>query len=129
TYLVISTRDGYPYADYVGAVDVLGLDVYVCLELEPTSCRFDKIDRAIAEADAAAVPRYFAVMQDFADSWYRIPTPAEMQAQFDHWGLGRIEGYMIYHWGLSDVATSTAKQDAYKVLNPRSFCPCRVTCP
>ena len=104
TYLVVSTWDGvegYPYQYFAGKADIMGLDVYPCTY--DHGCRFSKIDEAITEASNDGVTRYWAIIQDFSDSWYRSPTAAELQTQFDYWGESGMEGYFVYHWNVGDV--------------------------
>ncbi len=60
--------------------------------------RLTQLCHAIAEADEDGVPRYWAVLQDFDDGWYRSPTAAELDAQFERWAGSRMEGYFVYHW-------------------------------
>lgn len=100
TYTVISTWDGqdvYPYQKFAGTTDIMGIDVYIC-RYSSTSCSFSMIDTAIAEADKDGVPHYWAVPQGFGDSYYRMPTQAEMKEQFVRWNRSRMEGYLLYHW-------------------------------
>ncbi|HEV2755705.1 MAG TPA: hypothetical protein VG318_07995 [Actinomycetota bacterium] len=100
TYVVIPTWDGreaYPYQYFAGTTDVMGLDVYPCWH-QADECQMEIIDDAIEEADEDGVPRYWAVLQDFDDGWYRSPTAAELDAQFERWAGSRMEGYFVYHW-------------------------------
>lgn len=100
TYTVIATWDGvdaYPYRHWVGATDIMGLDVYPCRYNSPT-CSFGMIDKAVASAAAAGVPRYWAVVQAFGDGYYRMPTGAEIAEQLRRWNASRMEGYFVYHW-------------------------------
>jgi hypothetical protein len=115
TYVVIPTWDGreaYPYQHFAGTTDVMGLDVYPCWHQTP-ECQMEIIDDAIAEADEDGVPRYWAVLQDFDDGWYRSPTAAELDEQFARWAGSRMEGYFVYHWNEGDVE---AKPDHLAVL-------------
>jgi hypothetical protein len=100
TYTVISTWDGvddYPYQKFTGATDIMGLDVYPC-RLSSTTCSYSMIDKAIAHADADGVPRYWAVIPAFGDSYYRMPTTAELHEILRRWSASRMEGYFVYHW-------------------------------
>ena len=123
TYTVVAAwdgREGFPYQHFAGTTDIMGLDVYPCAYSLPT-CKFEDIDRAIAEADADGVARYWAILQDFSDNWYRSPSALELQTQFDHWARSRMEGYFVYSWDVGDIG---AKPDHLAVLatnNARSF--------
>lgn len=115
TYVVIPTWDGreaYPYQYFAGTTDVMGLDVYPCWHQAP-ECQVEIIDDAIEEADEDGVRRYWAVLQDFDDGWYRSPTAAELEAQFERWSHSRMEGYFVYHWNEGDIET---KPDHLAVL-------------
>lgn len=100
TYVVVPTWDGeksFPYEHFAGTTDVMGLDVYPCWHQAP-ECDLGLVDAAIAAADADGVPRYWAVVGDFDDGWYRPPTAAELDAQLRRWARSRMEGYFVYHW-------------------------------
>ena len=100
TYVVIPTWDGrqaFPYEHFAGTTDVMGLDVYPCWH-GVDECDLGLIDAAIAAADEDGVPRYWAVVQDFDDGWYRSPTARELDAQLERWARSRMEGYFVYHW-------------------------------
>ena len=115
TYVVVSSWDGreaFPYEHFTGAADVMGLAVYPCT-VEQERCEMDLIDGAIREADEDGVGRYWAVVQDFGDGWYRPPTAAELGEQLDRWGRSRMEGYFVYHWNEGDIE---AKPDHVAVL-------------
>lgn len=115
TYVVIPTWDGresFPYEHFAGTTDVMGLDVYPCWH-ELDECDLGLIDAAIAEADRDGVPRYWAVVQDFDDGWYRSPTAAELDAQLERWAGSRMEGYFVYHWNEGAVES---KPDHLAVL-------------
>jgi hypothetical protein len=92
-----AARESYPYGHWARSVDILGLDVYPCT-LSSATCDFTQIDAAIAAADAAGVSKYWAVMQDFQDDYYRLPTPVEITAQFDRWNRSRMAGYLVFSW-------------------------------
>ena len=87
---------GNPYTPYVGAVDVIGVERYPCSYAN--GCVMSKIDDAIQLANDAGVPRYWAVVQAFADSYYRMPTADELRDEFRHWGASRMEGYLVFSW-------------------------------
>jgi hypothetical protein len=105
TFTVISSWDEklqeeFPYGHFVGAADILGLDVYPCaLDWE---CDYESIDGAIAEAQRVHLGRYYAVLQAFGDDFYRMPSPAELHEQFNHWRHSRMEGYLVFSWDYGD---------------------------
>ena len=124
TYTVISTWDGedeYPYEKFAGATDIIGLDVYPC-RYNSTSCSYGMIDKAIANADADGIARYWAVLATFGDDYYRMPTASELGEILRRWSLSRMEGYFAYHWnqqGSFMVDWLAAHPDAVSVM--RSF--------
>src|SRR5205823_769382 len=65
-----------PYTPYVGTVDIIGVDRYPCSYV--SGCVFSKIDDTLALLDQAGVPHYWAFIQAFADSYYRMPTADEL---------------------------------------------------
>jgi len=122
TYLVVSTWDGvegYPYQYFAGTTDIMGLDVYPCTR--DYGCRFDKIDDAITQAAKDGVTRYWAVMQGFEDSWYRMPTAAELGTQFKRWSASGMEGYFLYHWNYGGLDQSGEHKDVLKSTNAALF--------
>jgi hypothetical protein len=102
TFTVIASYDSitgeaFPYGHWVGTVDILGIGAYVC-KLGQALCDFQKIDNAIAATDRHGVSRFWAVLQDFQDDYYRIPTPDEIATQFQHWDHSRMSGYFVFSW-------------------------------
>src|SRR2546430_7951463 len=85
-----------PYTPYVGTVDIIGVDRYPCSYVN--GCVFSKIDDTLALLDQAGVPRYWAFIQAFADSYYRMPTADELHEEFRHWRRSRMEGYVVFSW-------------------------------
>lgn len=115
TYVVIPTWDGresFPYESFAGTTDVMGLDVYPCWHQTP-ECDFDLIDDAVAAAERDGVRRYWAVVQDFGDGWYRPPTAAELDEQLRRWAASGMEGYFVYHWNEGSIES---KPDHLAVL-------------
>jgi hypothetical protein len=107
TFTVIASYDpgndeSYPYGHWVGAVDILGLDIYPC-NFVAQACDFADIDGAIAAAASAGIPAYWAVMQDFQDAYYRLPTPQELATEFDRWNASRMAGYFVFSWNYGAV--------------------------
>ena len=52
----------------------------------------------IALLEAAGVPRYWGVLQAFADSYYRYPTRDELREAFARWRSSRMDGYLVFAW-------------------------------
>jgi hypothetical protein len=93
-----------------GAADVIGLDPYTCWQGE--SCHLEWID-AVANAATAAGENYWGVVQGFGDpagggftmctttsgcGKSRLPTPAEIHEQFQHWRASAMTGYLVFAW-------------------------------
>jgi hypothetical protein len=122
TYVVVSTWNGaktYPYEDFAGTTDIMGLDVYPCSR--SYGCRFDNINNAIANADADGVQRYWAILQDFEDTYYRLPTTDELRQQFDLWDASRMEGYFVYHWNYGNLESHPDHLSLLAGQNARDF--------
>jgi hypothetical protein len=78
-----------------GSVDILAFDIYPC---QSGACDLPAIDSAVAQIHAAHVTSWEFIIQDFSSGSWRWPTPAEIQAQYDHWkGQGAI-GYWVFAW-------------------------------
>ncbi|MDQ3958260.1 MAG: hypothetical protein M3273_08075 [Actinomycetota bacterium] len=123
TYLVVAAwdgREGFPYQHYADTTDIMGLDVYPCAHALPT-CKYADIDSAIAEAHKDGVDRFWAIVQDFGDAWYRTPTAAELEGQFDRWATSGMEGYFVYHWEAGDIGSKPAHLAVLAEQNARSF--------
>ena len=93
------------YTPWRGAVDILGFDVYPCANAAP-SCTFGDIDVAIAAIGKAKIDRYWAVLQDFQDCYYRLPSARDLAVQFDHWAKSGMSGYLVFSWNYQPAATS-----------------------
>ncbi len=78
-----------------GSVDILAFDVYPC---ESGPCDYSAIDSAVRQIHAAGVKNWEFILQDFSSSPWRWPTPAEIQAQFDHWKNQGAIGIWVYAW-------------------------------
>jgi len=97
TLVVIKPQSpGNPYVAYVGTADVIGVERYPCSWT--SGCVFSKIDDQIHLAEEAGIPRYWALVQAFGDSYYRMPTVEELHEEFRHWRASRMEGYMVFAW-------------------------------
>jgi Phosphoesterase family len=133
TFTVIQQYEGAiarDYAPWAGAVDILGFDIYPCSKGNP--CDFGAIDVAIASISAAGITNYWAVVQDFQDCFYRLPTPQELRSEFDHWAGSGMTGYFVFSWNYQSsdstcVGTSLdSHPDNLAVLkseNARTFIP------
>jgi len=78
-----------------GSVDILAFDVYPC---RSGPCDFAAIDRAVQQIHAAGLTNWEFIIQDFSSGQWRWPTPAEIQAQFDHWKNQGAIGYWVFAW-------------------------------
>jgi hypothetical protein len=100
TFTVIQASENgvsHDYAPWAGAVDIIGFDVYPCSRSAP-KCSFGLIDDAVRAIRAAGIKRYWAIIQDFKDCYYSLPTPAELTTQFDHWARSDMSGYFVFSW-------------------------------
>ena len=123
TYVVVAAwdgREGFPYQHFAGTTDIMGLDIYPC-SYAADSCKFSDIDVAAAEAAKDGVDRYWAIVQDFADNWYRVPTATELERQFDRWAGTGMEGYFLYHWNEGQVETRPDHLAVLSRQNARTF--------
>ena len=85
-----------PYVPYVGTIDIIGADRYPCSWAK--GCVFTDIDETIGLLETAKVPRYWAIVQAFADSYYRWPTAEELHEEFRQWRASSMEGYIVFSW-------------------------------
>jgi hypothetical protein len=132
TFTVIQAYENgvaHDYKPWAGAADVIGFDVYPCVR-SSSICNFDAIDAAIAAIKGAGIRRYWAIVQDFQDCYYRLPTPSEIQAQFDRWARSDMAGYFVFSWNYrpADASCAGAALDgrtdnigALKAENGRAF--------
>jgi hypothetical protein len=100
TLTVISAFDAgrtFPYAEWKGSTDILAFDVYPCNRTS-AQCDFDRIDAAIGAIRNAGITRYWAVIQAFEDSYYRLPSPIELHEEFQRWRRSSISGYLVFSW-------------------------------
>jgi hypothetical protein len=110
TFTVIQAYENgvaHDYRPWAGAVDIIGFDVYPCVR-SSSMCNFSSIDAAIAAIKAAGIRRYWAILQDFQDCYYRLPTPAEIAAQFDRWARSDMAGYFVFSWNYRPANTACA---------------------
>jgi hypothetical protein len=85
----------HPYADFAGVTDVIGIKVSPCSRSK--GCDYLKIDAAISAADSLGMP-YWGIVQAYADSFYRFPSPAEIHEEFRHWRGSAMSGYLVLGW-------------------------------
>jgi hypothetical protein len=100
TYVTITPDDGteaFPYERFAHTGAILGLVVYPCVTTQ-TTCKWERIDKAIAQADRDGVRRYWVVAQDFGGGTYRQPKASELETQLQRWHASRLSGYFVYHW-------------------------------
>lgn len=96
TMVTLTTWDGveaYPYGYWAGTADIFGLVVYPCYQ---GTCNFDMINTAASEANAAGLGEYWAIIQDFSDSWYDFPTANQVNEQFLRWSRSNMTGYLVF---------------------------------
>lgn len=118
TYLTLATG-GMDWSLFADCADVFGLVTYPVAKNNKGQTRYNeqKIPNVIANAEEAGLERYAAVMQFFGNDFYRLPTPDQLQHQFDQWSESDWTGYMLYHWGLADGDSLTAHQAVITAFN------------
>jgi hypothetical protein len=123
------------YGPWAGTVDVVGFDIYPCSKAQPTTCDFAAIDKAITAIAGAGITNYWAVVQDFQDCYYRLPTAPELRVQFDHWSHSNMSGYFVFSWNYQSAnatcpGTSLDSHPDHlaelKFENSRTFSPPRI---
>jgi hypothetical protein len=105
TYVTITADDGteaFPYERFAGTTTIMGLVIYPCVK-SSTACNWDRISKAISQADADGVGSYWVVMQDFGNTVYRQPTATQLAEQMKCWHSARLSGYFLYHWDLGKL--------------------------
>ena len=134
TFTVIQQYEGTiarNYAPWAGAVDILGFDIYPCNKAQST-CDLAAIDSAIKSISAAGITSYWAVVQDFQDCYYRLPTPQELGSEFDRWAGSGMSGYFVFSWNYqsNDPSCAGTSLDTHpenvatlKIENARVFTP------
>ena len=119
TFVTLSTWDGeqaFSYEHFERSANILGLVVYPCAR-KSVRCKLADIRRAIREANRDGVSRYWAIIQDFSDSYHRRPRAWEVRNQFRTWADSRLGGYFIYHWQLTNIEGSSRKKKLYSRVN------------
>jgi len=100
TFTVIQASEhgiAHDYEPWAAAVDIIGFDVYPCSRASAT-CDFGLIDSAISAIKSAGITMYWAIVQDFQDCYYRLPSAQEIATQFEHWGRSAMSGYFVFSW-------------------------------
>jgi hypothetical protein len=113
TFTLLQAYDVGPvdYAKWIGAVDVLGFDLYPCsfengldFSARPKvrrPCDFSGVvDANIRRIEAAGVRNYLGVLQDFQDCYYELPTAQDLRTQITHWQrlAHHMAGYLVFSW-------------------------------
>jgi hypothetical protein len=113
TFTVIQDWDHGPtdYARWKGAVDILGFDVYPCSfrngdnfsarRKVRKACDFTGVLHTdIDRVNRAGIGGYLAVLQDFQDCYYELPTAADLRTQMEEWQrrARNMAGYLVYSW-------------------------------
>ena len=119
-------QDGNPVQQGIymkGTVDILAFDVYPCRI--GNSCNYAAIDSAVQQIHAAGLTNWEFILQDFSDSSWRWPTPAEIQAQFDHWKGQGASGYWVYAWDYlgATVTSQPGNVAALQSINSQNLNP------
>lgn len=99
TVMVSDSNSGQRSLDqiprWVGAADYVGLNPYPCYRGK--RCNYSWITAIIRAANRARLS-YWGVVQAFADSEWRWPTPAEERHMLSQWARSRQKGYMTFAW-------------------------------
>lgn len=95
------TGAGY-YHSWLGTVDLTGFDIYPC-SFEK-GCQWSELDRHASDIETAgfgdAQHPYLAVVQDFQDDHYRLPSVQELRVQAQHWSQHAVHasGVLVFSW-------------------------------
>lgn len=104
------TGFGQPYRSWAGtgAADIFGFDVYPCTRT-PYRCDFSKIDQDRATIESLGFSPYWAVLQDFQDCYYGLPSNDDLRTQFQHWQQSKMAGYLVFSWNFSSSVPGCAQ--------------------
>jgi hypothetical protein len=109
------------FTKLANTTDVMILSVYPCSH--PRGCVLSKIDAAMNAVRAAKVEHPWASPQSFGDEYYRVPSPAELQAIIDRWQTDGVEGFFTYTWNCCGDPETLANHpelwDTWKKENDR----------
>ena len=114
TFTVIADWDpdlnAVPYSLWAGsgAVDIWGFDVYPC-KRQPHHCDFQNIDQSRSAIERLGFSPYIALLQDFQDCYYGLPTTDELRAQFTHWQGSTMAGYLLFSWNYTSAVPGCAQ--------------------
>jgi hypothetical protein len=107
---------------FANATDVMILSTYPCSHV--SGCVLSKIDDALATARAAGVKRPWGAPQSFGDDYYRVPTPAELQAIIARWKAGGAQGFFTYTWNCcGDPETLANHPELWDTWRQENFRP------
>ena len=115
---IILLNSGNDYAamnQSVTHVDAIGLDPYPCSTAHP-DCPVTHIDDHVNAAEAAGISQSVIVptFQAFADSYYTMPTPSQLQAMLDEWAklVPNPPFDYTYSWGCQSSLTNCLERDS-----------------
>lgn len=107
------------FDDYVidgrPVTDVIRVGIYPCNI--NTGCQPDRITTKVGVARAAGWTRLWGSPQAFGDEYYRIPSPAELQAILDTWHANGIDDLFAYTWDISDPVVLRDHQELWPVFS------------
>jgi hypothetical protein len=98
---------------WVGSADYVGVNAYICWHGQ--ECHYDWIDKIDQKARASKLPLWGVIQAhgDTADSQLmcvvptggglqcgttRVPTPAEIHEEFNHWRATSMLSYLVFSW-------------------------------
>jgi hypothetical protein len=108
-------------AAWKDAADYVGVNAYICWQGQ--DCHYEWIDRIDQEARAVGLPLWGVIQAhgDTADSQQmcivatgggtrcgmtRVPTPAELHEEFEHWRRTSMSSYLVFSWRWPDGTPS-----------------------
>lgn len=131
------TLDGM--TKFKGSADYIGVNAYMCWQGK--ACRFDWIDTIGDHARSIGMTNLWGVAQSHGDTatsqtmcvtntdgstdcgMTRVPTPAEVHAQMQHWDATGMKDYIVFSWRWPDsdpslwLENNPLLQDQWKVEN------------
>jgi hypothetical protein len=107
------------FDDYVingrPVTDVIRVGIYPCNI--NTGCQPERITTKVGVARAAGWTRLWGSPQAFGDEYYRLPSPAELQAILDTWHANGIDDLFAYTWDISDPVVLRDHQELWPVFS------------